>query len=195
MDEKLYQEAAPHDETCLQGHVVVQKEVTSAQRQEIQSWARQFGKAAAVTVFVMARLASAAGEAVAAAERKRKMEAAAVTIQALTRGNRDRSWLQQLLWKQAAAVKIQSLTRGHRDRRRVQKLLDELWDDPLAHLAHPRTGQTPLHLIQAAHIEHSSDFQQKLIGMPVIGTGECLILHDNHEAEYDVKLDHKLNIL
>jgi hypothetical protein len=135
MDEKLYQEAAPHDETCLQGHVVLQKEVTSTQRhQEIQSWAREFGKAAAVTVFVMARLASAAGEAVAAAERKRKMEAAAVTIQALTR--------------------------GHRDRRRVQTLLDELWDGPLAHLAHPRTGQTPLHLIQASHIEHSSDFRK-----------------------------------
>jgi len=182
MDEKLYQEAAPHDETCLQGHVVLQKEVTSAQRhQEIQSWARQFGKAAAVTVFVMARLASAAGQAVAAAERKRKMEAAAVTIQALTRGNRDRRWVQQLLWKmEAAAVKIQSLTRGHRDRRRVQTLLDELWDGPLAHLAHPRTGQTPLNLIQAAQIEHSSDYQQKLIGMLAIGTGECLILHDNH---------------
>ena len=104
----------------------------------IQSQARKIDRTPAATEVVVTRLAGGAAETATEAE----MEAAAVKIQSVTRGNCDRRWVQRFKRKtENAAVKIQSVTRGNRDRRLVQKLLDELWHDPLAHLAYPGNAQ------------------------------------------------------
>lgn len=111
----------------------------------IQSRARKIDRTPAATEVVVTRLAGGATETATEAEQaqlKRKMEAAAVKIQSVTIGNCDRRWVQRFKRKmENAAVKIQSVTRGNCGRRSVQKLLDEIWHDPLAHLAYPGNAQ------------------------------------------------------